>query len=65
MTAPADANAHAGCPDTVPPNCALGATWCRDLTEGRSLAAVLDRAAERRGRERVVAEVVAWLEAVR
>ena len=49
MSAPADANIHAGREEVESPHCALATVWCRDPVDGRCIVALLHRLAKRRG----------------
>lgn len=56
-----DRNVHAHHREVVPPNCQLAATWRRDPLDGRTLFAVLEDMASRRGADHVTAVVRRWL----
>ena len=65
MSAPADANIHAGRDDVESPNCALATVWCRDAADGRCLVALLHRLSSHRGVAHVKAAVARWLREMR
>ena len=65
MSAPADANIHAGREEVESPHCALATVWCRDPVDGRCIVALLHRLAKRRGLDHVKAAVARWLREVR